>query len=465
MFSQLFAGVGYKDLEQNLLRIWCIKNNFDEAFQALLLEKEIKSLTQITQLNRYQFKLFLKKLDLDNQSFENPKDEDTFIKLIDRESGGYGYGGYGGHRLRSSISIDSSDEDDCDNMLFSNNWNNNNNNYSMLESKMDSMAITSLAVNSAPPVPMMQQQAMAAPKMMSRKMEAESFGGGGMFKSKKMARMSAMNDPDEDTIGFKVGGAYDVTAFRDKLQHKKMPSKTDLSVAGMYNDYYFDTKRRAKGQEIKEDPDIDPSQPLEEVPKQTEGGDDTENKDNGDDPAGPRHGVEKDAETPTESKENEDNGDGKDLFYPSYCYAKSRVPYAILAARSVVVGIPESESEEEEELKVSSSLPKGKGKNKGKGKGKKGILKENIMDSCSEKDIAIWNGYLDKFGYEPKGSPQLHKFAQSDTKYKRIAFKDCRVIYNRYRGAGKIVVKDKDDKKKKKKEDKDKAKENEGMSL
>ena len=162
-----------------------------------------------------------------------------------------------------------------------------------------------------------------------------------MKRPKQMRPPTQFDDFDDmdDSIGFKVGGAYDVTQFRDKLQQKKMPRTEDISVEGIYNEYYFETEKNQKGTEIKEDDDGDDEKDHEE-------GDDNDDDDDSDE-------DEKDDGDGTASGP----ASGSDLFYPSYCYAKSKVPYAILAAKSVTNGIPENGSEEEKEDNVYPMPP------------------------------------------------------------------------------------------------------------
>ncbi|CAF4104239.1 unnamed protein product, partial [Rotaria sordida] len=42
-------------------------------------------------------------------------------------------------------------------------------------------------------------------------------------------------------LGFAVGGAKDVNNFRENIQNNYLPSITDLSYEGLFNDYFFDT--------------------------------------------------------------------------------------------------------------------------------------------------------------------------------------------------------------------------------
>ena len=42
-------------------------------------------------------------------------------------------------------------------------------------------------------------------------------------------------------VGFSAGGAKDINNFRENIQHGFMPQKTDVTMEGIFYDYYFDT--------------------------------------------------------------------------------------------------------------------------------------------------------------------------------------------------------------------------------
>ncbi len=46
---------------------------------------------------------------------------------------------------------------------------------------------------------------------------------------------------DGNALGFSVGGAKDINNFRDNIENDYLPILTDITVEGIYYDYYFDT--------------------------------------------------------------------------------------------------------------------------------------------------------------------------------------------------------------------------------
>eukprot|EP01083_Nonionella_stella_P294743 1001808_1 len=89
---------------------------------------------------------------------------------------------------------------------------------------------------------------------------------------------SAYNVPS--TIGLSVGGAKDVNNFRECIEKKRMPSGKSITYNGLLYEYYFDTKTRKHV--IKPTDDDEKKAPIDQA------------------------------------------DDGSNLFYPSYCYAKTR---------------------------------------------------------------------------------------------------------------------------------------------
>lgn len=47
-------------------------------------------------------------------------------------------------------------------------------------------------------------------------------------------------------IGFSAGGAKDVNNFRENIKCGFMPQKTDITMEGIFYDYYFDTVNPSK---------------------------------------------------------------------------------------------------------------------------------------------------------------------------------------------------------------------------
>ena len=53
--------------------------------------------------------------------------------------------------------------------------------------------------------------------------------------------MSGSANDDGEALGFSVGGAKDINNFRDNIENDYLPIPTDITVEGIYYDYYFDT--------------------------------------------------------------------------------------------------------------------------------------------------------------------------------------------------------------------------------
>eukprot|EP01084_Bolivina_argentea_P062393 114092_1 len=254
-----------------ILELWCRKHNFDdEFFEELVQNCEVEGLNNLQSVNRMGLKQIIKKLNWDK--FKSPSNEDellTALDLVDAESpstyygrmqsmqfgtglmlsmansgfnpppGGFGGGGRGGPQKRSK------------------------------KKAMKSMNIKRRIVSSIAAAPPMQSMQMNQMSMEEMKMD---FGD------------------DDMMLGFAVGGAKDIQLFRDQIENNKMPRKLNITHEGIYNDYYFDTSTKQKGQQIDDD--------------------------------------NKDTEQPSDNDE-------KPMFYPSYCYAKCRAPYALLMAKKV----------------------------------------------------------------------------------------------------------------------------------
>ena len=58
----------------------------------------------------------------------------------------------------------------------------------------------------------------------------------------------------------------------------------------------------------------------------------------------------------------------------------------------------------------------------------------------TDASIAVWNAYIEKFGYEPTDATQLQKFSKSSAgkHVSSLSFKDAREVYKLYKGQGKI---------------------------
>eukprot|EP01083_Nonionella_stella_P188265 693536_1 len=108
-------------------------------------------------------------------------------------------------------------------------------------------------------------------------------------------------------IGFSVGSAAkDINNFRDSLQQQRVPKLSSLTCTGLFYDYYFDTQNK--------------QQQTTRTPPTAE--DMIE--------------VDEDIIDADDNKEHKSPPDGNDisfegeLFYPSYCYAKSKTLQSIV---------------------------------------------------------------------------------------------------------------------------------------
>eukprot|EP01083_Nonionella_stella_P164118 542356_1 len=130
---------------------------------------------------------------------------------------------------------------------------------------------------------------MSAPKTACMSMEEECDSGlqqrlaalsGSSHYSPCMGRFSVQSSASNvpTTIGLSVGGAKDVNNFRECIEKNRMPSSKSITYNGLLYEYYFDTKTR------------------KHVMKSTD----------------------------DEKKQIDKVDDGSNLFYPSYCYAKTR---------------------------------------------------------------------------------------------------------------------------------------------
>merc|ERR1712154_630851 len=86
-------------------------------------------------------------------------------------------------------------------------------------------------------------------------------------------------ESDDDAIGLTVGGAQDINNFRQFMENEDddVPQIEAITYNGLLNEYYFDTKTRKSKHENGED-----------------------------------------------DHEKKDNDDNSKLFYPTYCYAKTK---------------------------------------------------------------------------------------------------------------------------------------------
>eukprot|EP01083_Nonionella_stella_P300186 1023386_1 len=130
---------------------------------------------------------------------------------------------------------------------------------------------------------------MSAPKVACMSMEEECDSGlqqrlaalsGSSHYSPCMGRFSVQSSASNvpTTIGLSVGGAKDVNNFRECIEKNRMPSSKSITYNGLLYEYYFDTKTR-------------------------------------------KHVIKS---TDDEKKQIDKVDDGSNLFYPSYCYAKTR---------------------------------------------------------------------------------------------------------------------------------------------
>eukprot|EP00485_Elphidium_margaritaceum_P014457 CAMPEP_0202728062 /NCGR_PEP_ID=MMETSP1385-20130828/185435_1 /ASSEMBLY_ACC=CAM_ASM_000861 /TAXON_ID=933848 /ORGANISM="Elphidium margaritaceum" /LENGTH=792 /DNA_ID=CAMNT_0049394307 /DNA_START=1086 /DNA_END=3464 /DNA_ORIENTATION=+ len=54
-------------------------------------------------------------------------------------------------------------------------------------------------------------------------------------------------DDDDEKIGLAVGGARDINNFRQCIENNRMPSADSITYNGLLYNYYFDTRKKAKG--------------------------------------------------------------------------------------------------------------------------------------------------------------------------------------------------------------------------
>jgi Ca-activated chloride channel homolog len=85
----------------------------------------------------------------------------------------------------------------------------------------------------------------------SNKITGEGFlGRGGSF-LKNSYGVSSLNAPSPMAeIGFSVGGAKDINSFRENIKNNYLPIPTDITYEGLFYDYYFDTGKKEKCNEL-----------------------------------------------------------------------------------------------------------------------------------------------------------------------------------------------------------------------
>lgn len=54
----------------------------------------------------------------------------------------------------------------------------------------------------------------------------------------------------KDELGYSVGGAKDISNFRDNIKKGYLPSPSDISTEGIFYDYYFDTNKQLKCEKL-----------------------------------------------------------------------------------------------------------------------------------------------------------------------------------------------------------------------
>ncbi|MBN1149963.1 VWA domain-containing protein [candidate division WOR-3 bacterium] len=64
-----------------------------------------------------------------------------------------------------------------------------------------------------------------------------SYSNGGAQRSPMVYESMA----EEDALGFSVGGAKDINNFRENIENGYLPLPTDITVEGIYYDYFFET--------------------------------------------------------------------------------------------------------------------------------------------------------------------------------------------------------------------------------
>ena len=70
------------------------------------------------------------------------------------------------------------------------------------------------------------------------------FGLGKTNSGPPTAGLSAPMAFESDVLGFSVGGAKDITNFRENIRNNYLPLPSDITYEGLFYDYFFDTGKQ-----------------------------------------------------------------------------------------------------------------------------------------------------------------------------------------------------------------------------
>ncbi len=76
------------------------------------------------------------------------------------------------------------------------------------------------------------------------------FNQGASYNSKQLAMPESSALMDSDNLGFSAGGAKDINNFRENIRNGFLPLVTDITHEGLYYDYYFDTGKQDECKEL-----------------------------------------------------------------------------------------------------------------------------------------------------------------------------------------------------------------------
>ncbi|MBN2364122.1 VWA domain-containing protein [candidate division WOR-3 bacterium] len=77
-----------------------------------------------------------------------------------------------------------------------------------------------------------------------------SFGGAQMSPTVTYSSAPMVLESADDGIGFSVGGAKDINNFRENIENGYLPLPTDITVEGIYYDYFFETGQTEPCEEL-----------------------------------------------------------------------------------------------------------------------------------------------------------------------------------------------------------------------
>ena len=75
-------------------------------------------------------------------------------------------------------------------------------------------------------------------------------GTSDMLKSNSFGIANDSVSTSESTLGFSVGGSKNINNFRENIKNNYLPISTDITYNGLFYDYYFDTGKSEKSEEL-----------------------------------------------------------------------------------------------------------------------------------------------------------------------------------------------------------------------